>query len=142
MLTTADIANNLRHIQWFKGVYPINLLPYSLGQSEAIIINLDESWKDGSHWVALYIDNNRIAHYFDSFGREPKGPILTLIEKCADNYLFNPNKYQGNSSTACGYFCMLFVLSVQSLNEFYRVFSACKHEKNEKKLFNKLINYL
>jgi hypothetical protein len=37
-----------------------------------MVINLDESWKSGSHWVALYanLDKDQI-YYFDSFGKKP-----------------------------------------------------------------------
>ena len=43
------------------------------GKNEiGMVINLDESWKSGSHWVALYanLKKNQI-YYFDSFGKKP-----------------------------------------------------------------------
>ncbi len=38
-----------------------------------LVINLDEHWKSGSHWVSMYADlaNDRI-YYFDSYGIKPK----------------------------------------------------------------------
>ena len=35
----------------------------------AFIINLDEYSDIGTHWVALWVDNNNVT-YFDSFGAE------------------------------------------------------------------------
>ena len=37
-----------------------------------MVINLDESWKSGSHWVSFYanLKKNQI-YYFDSFGKKP-----------------------------------------------------------------------
>ena len=142
MLTTLELMYLLGDVPWFDGVYPIDRLPIILSPGKAIIINLDESHKDGSHWVAIYIDMNKVAHYFDSFGREPKGYILTFIERISNYYYFNPKKYQGNLSVACGYFCILFILSVHNLNEFYNLFHECEHENNEKLLITKLQKYL
>lgn len=137
-LTTVQIINVLKDLPWFDGVYPLDRLPVTLSQHKGIIINLDEHDKEGTHWVALYLDRNKIAHYFDSFGRAPQGSILTFIERVSCYYLFNPTKYQGNLSVACGYFCILFILSVHELNNFYKLFRACKHIQNEIVLINML----
>uniref|UniRef100_A0A158P5B5 Ubiquitin-like protease family profile domain-containing protein n=1 Tax=Tetranychus urticae TaxID=32264 RepID=A0A158P5B5_TETUR len=142
MLTTLEIENLLKDVPWFNGVYALDQLPRWILAPSSVIINLDESYKPGSHWVAVYFDKNKVAHYFDSFGRQPQGNILTFIEANSDYYIYNPIKYQGNLSIACGYFCILFVLSVNSLNSFYKLFRQCKHENNEKTLFKQLKKYL
>ena len=41
----------------------INLMVFILG---AYVINLDEHSDIGTHWVALYVNNNNVT-YFDSF---------------------------------------------------------------------------
>ena len=48
----------------FTGVYSIDNLPRI--KDGAYIINLDEYSDIGTHWVALYINNNDVT-YFDSF---------------------------------------------------------------------------
>jgi len=47
-----------------------------------MVINLDESWKSGSHWVALYanLDKDQI-YYFDSFGKKPHKRTKKFINK-------------------------------------------------------------
>nr|QFG74266.1 MAG: hypothetical protein [Megaviridae environmental sample] len=47
-----------------------------------LVINLDEHWKSGSHWVALYgnIKKNQI-YFFDSFGKKPRPKIRKYIRK-------------------------------------------------------------
>ena len=35
------------------------------------VINLDPSYKPGSHWVAVYFDRNGEGEYFNSLGRYP-----------------------------------------------------------------------
>ena len=142
MLTTVQIMAILEDVPWFNGVYPIDRLPLTLGKKRGIIINLDESHKEGSHWVSLYLDDKRIAHYFDSFGRKPQGQILIFIERVSNYYLYNPKKYQGNLSIACGSFCILFILSAENLNNFYKLFHECDHIDNENKLFINLKKFL
>lgn len=47
-----------------------------------LVINLDEHWKDGSHWVALYADlHNQHVYFFDSLGRRPLKRIRKFINK-------------------------------------------------------------
>lgn len=49
-----------------------------------MVINLDESWKSGSHWVALYADLlNYSVYYFDSYGIKPKTRIKKYARKIA-----------------------------------------------------------
>ena len=51
-----------------------------------LVINLDEHYKDGSHWVALYTDlkKNQI-YFFDSLGRRPAKRIRKFINKITKN---------------------------------------------------------
>ena len=53
----------------FNGVYSRNNLPKI--KDGAYIINLDERYDTGTHWIALWVNNNNNnATYFDSFGVE------------------------------------------------------------------------
>ena len=52
----------------FNGVYSRDNLPKI--KDGAYIINLDEYSDIGTHWVALYVHNNNVVNYFDSFGAE------------------------------------------------------------------------
>jgi hypothetical protein len=47
-----------------------------------LVINLDEHWQDGSHWVSLYMDleKNQI-YYFDSVGKKPLKKTRKFINK-------------------------------------------------------------
>ena len=60
-----------------------------------LVINLDEHWKDGSHWVALYADleKNQV-YFFDSLGRKPIKRIRKYINKIT-KYIYN-KKYNTN----------------------------------------------
>jgi hypothetical protein len=49
-----------------------------------MVINFDEHWQNGSHWVGLYADlqNDKI-YYFDSYGSKPKKRIADFVGKIA-----------------------------------------------------------
>ena len=61
----------------FNAIYSRDSL--SRIKDEAYIIDLDEYFDIGTHWIALYVQNNDVTH-FDSFGAEhiPK-EIRTFI---------------------------------------------------------------
>ena len=47
-----------------------------------MVINLDEHWNSGSHWVALYTDLNKGSiYYFDSFAKKPSKRTRKFINK-------------------------------------------------------------
>ena len=78
-LTNFEIQKYYQNESRFNGVYSRdNLTKIKDG---AYRINLDEYSDIGTHWVALYVNNNDVT-YFDSFGVEhiPK-EIKTFINR-------------------------------------------------------------
>ena len=137
MLTTEDIKKILKKKKNFGGVFPSDSLPVSFEKPKSFIINLDPRYKEGSHWVAVKFDKYGKGYYFNSFGGPPEGSILSFIEKHSPNgYTFTPDKYQGNLSTSCGYFCIFFI--VLGIKKFIKLFTRCKYEKNEIRLLKLL----
>jgi hypothetical protein len=70
----------------FMGIHNLNLdeLVESGITKLGIVINFDESWKSGSHWVALYADLLKSnIFYFDSYGTKPKLKIKRFAKKIA-----------------------------------------------------------
>ena len=81
-LTNFEMQKYYQNERRFNGVYSRDNLPKRSSteiKDEAYIINLDEYSDIGTHWVALYVQNNDVT-YFDSFGVEhiPK-EIRTFI---------------------------------------------------------------
>lgn len=86
-----------------------------------VIFNLDESWKNGSHWVSLYFDLIKGQIYFsDSFAIGPEQRIIDFIN-IIEKYLkyqkninnidkkYNKTRHQkGNSE--CGVYSINFIL--------------------------------
>lgn len=96
----------------FGGVYPIDRLPlkqdleYNESGECFLVVNLDPSYKSGSHWIALYINaSTRCNEYFDSYGEEPNSEISSYLR----SFLRNKKQLQSAFSTTCGQWCMLYI---------------------------------
>ena len=114
----------------FNGVYSRDNLQKI--KDGAYIINLDEYSDIGTHWVALWVNNNNVT-YFDSFGVEhiPK-EIIKFIEN--RNIKTNIFRIQAYNSIMCGYFCIGFIdfmLSEKTLTEFTNLFPPNNFERND-----------
>ena len=63
-LTDFEIQKSYQTSRKFNGVYSRNNLPKM--KDRAYVINLDEYKSIGTHWIALYVNDNNVK-YFDSF---------------------------------------------------------------------------
>ena len=127
-MNTLQLNKTLHCLPHFVGTFPCDQLPLVASRPCSYVINLDDSSKDGSHWVALYVDLFNNATYFDSFGISPLvEEVLTLMNRLSRNqWTFNEKRLQDIRSNACGYYCTLFLLLIGrglSLNEFQDLFS-------------------
>ena len=107
----------------FKCVYSRDDLSSEI-RDGVYVINLDVYSDIGTHWVALYVQNND-ATYFDSFGVEhiPK-EIKTIINN--KNIKTNIFRTQAYDSIMCGYFCIGFINFIvpgKTLTDFTNLFS-------------------
>ncbi len=84
-----------------------------------IIFNLDPHYKDGSHWVALFINiRKKQILYFDSYGTQPSVEVKRFINKIKRQaqhlninmkYTYNKTRHQyGNSE--CGMYSLHFII--------------------------------
>ena len=94
------------------------------------VINTDEYSDIGTHWIALYVNNNTVT-YFDSFGVEhiPK-EIKTFIN--IKNIISNIFRIQSHDAVMCGYVCIGFidfVFKSNSLTDFTNLFSPNNFKK-------------
>jgi hypothetical protein len=81
----------------------------------AAVFNTHVSGRPGEHWIA-YVRRNGEGWYFDSYGRPPDAyPDVTEAlangRSVADGVvLWNGERLQGLSTSACGDYCVLFIL--------------------------------
>jgi hypothetical protein len=92
-------------------------------KSIGIIYNLDPHFKDGSHWVANYIDIPRHrCYYFDSYGYEPPKQIATFMKWLTTQdpkmkLMYNARRFQ-HLGSECGMYSMYFVIRMLAGDEF------------------------
>ena len=67
-LTNSETQEYYENESRFNEVFSRDNIPNSI-KNGAYVINLEEYRDIGTHWVALYVNNNTII-YFDSFGVE------------------------------------------------------------------------
>ena len=91
--------------------------------SVGIIYNLDPHFKDGSHWVANYIDiPNHKCYYFDSYGYEPPKQIATFMKWLTSQdpkmkLMYNARRFQ-HLGSECGMYSMYFIIRMLAGDEF------------------------
>ena len=121
-LINSEVQKYYQNEPRFNGVYSRDNLPEI--KDRAYVINLDEYSDIGTHWVALYVNNNDVT-YFDSFGVEhiPK-EIKTFIDRSL-SITTNIFRILAYDSIVCGYFFIGFInfmLVGKTLTEFTNLF--------------------
>ena len=140
-MNTAQISKVLtKHVEYFQGVYPIDLLPSTLIKPSIIVINLDKHYMPGSHWVALCFSDSGYAEYFDSYGLPPyKLEIMSYLQNHSISWTFNHQRLQGFTSNVCGHFCCLYALHRargRSMTSFTSMFTPAHHRCNDIRAVN------
>ena len=134
--TNFEIQEYYQNEPRFNGVFSRDNLPNKT-KNDAYVINLDEYYDIGTHWVPLYV-NNKIVTYFDSFGVEhiPKEIMKFITRK---KIITNIYRIQAYDSIMCGYFCIgfiNFVFNGKSLTDYTDLFSPNDFNKNDDIILN------
>ena len=136
----------------FKGVFAVDRCPKpeKMSRSFSIIVNLSESHLPGSHFVAVYVNEDDYLYYFDSFAFPP--PIynhhlmLFLAKWIRENRIISVMKWriQSYESLFCGWFAASFCLFVEmhtppeALNSFFKRKNLIQNEITVQHLINVL----
>ena len=128
-MTNIEIQKYYQNESRFNGVYARDNSPRHIKDVTYVII-LDEYADAGTHWIALYLKDNK-ATYFDSFGFEH---LPKEIKNCIKNKNTEANTYRipGNNSRMCGYFCtgiIDFMLAGKNLIDYASLFSPYDFRK-------------
>ena len=113
---------NSRQLRWslsgdkftklsFKGVYAMDEIKLikTVSYPSSYVINLDPSYKPGSHWVAVYFDRNGEGEYFDSLGRYPPHEVEHFLCSHAKGWKYNHMQVQEIFTTTCGQFVLFYI---------------------------------
>ena len=138
-LTNFEIQKYYENEPRYNGVYSRDNLPKI--KDGAYVINLDEYSHIGTHWVALWVNDNNVT-YFDSFRVEhiPKEIKKLIANKNIKQNIF---RIQAYDSIMCGYFCIRFtnyILKGKTLTEYTNLFSPNNFKKNDDIILNYFIS--
>jgi len=116
-----------------------------------IIFNTDPHYKDGSHWIAMFVDvKKKYIFYFDSNGDAPPKEIIVLSERIkkqgkllginmevTGNY---PKEHQ-QGNTECGMYTLYFISELVKDNktpDYFKEHTITDHDMEElrTKFFN------
>ena len=100
--------NNITN-QYFLGTFPADEIPKILDYPSSLVVNMDNSNKRGSHWVAMFIPNKKICYYFDSFGILPSNENITNFLNSFSKILISNFTYQSIITDVCGDYVMFFI---------------------------------
>ena len=103
----------------FQGVYSSDTVPSFNTFPAGCVVNTDPQSEPGTHWVALYQEQEGIIETFDSFGKD----LLfysPYFEKLANSHrvISQSHQLQSEITTVCGQYCLFFLLRRCS-NETY-----------------------
>jgi len=100
MTTNIDLINMAQKnkIRLDYIIYKDEIFKISYSSGLSIIINMSSLGHQGTHWVSLYTDKDKV-YYFDSFGSIPPEEVIAWSPKPV---VFNDYQIQHFSSEMCG----------------------------------------
>ena len=109
--------------KYFLGTFPADRIPRVNKFPASFVVNMDNSDKLGSHWVAMYIPSRNTIYYYDSFGIKPSNPNIRRYLRRFKHPFENKITFQSLITDICGYYVMYFIY-MSSRN--HNVFSISK----------------
>lgn len=112
-MNTRELSKILRghkHLKYiFAGVFPADMLPSNPRKKKpcAYIANTHMHNQPGEHWICFYFPAIGYPEYFDSYGLAPQEEFETFLNK---SYLYSTAFVQFPLSSACGQYCLYFIL--------------------------------
>jgi hypothetical protein len=136
-----DLIKDKKLDYYFGGVHSKDKLPKDLIRDKFYIINLqDHDEGGGTHWTVFYYNKPLTSIYFDSYGFVPPIDVENRIKE----YIFNDKEIQDFDSSACGYYCIAFILFLHNKDNKQELFKTflklfkLQTLKNDKILYNLL----
>ena len=109
----------------FRGTFSCDNIPIFKESNIAVISNLSREHDTGSHFIAIFIDQDKIT-YFDPFGIESYNILIEeYLKKYKKKIIYSKQRIQSYNSTHCGYFCVIFILYLENnvcLRKFVKLF--------------------
>ena len=84
----------------------------------SLILNMDDSNGNGTHWTSLFISNN-CSYYFDSFGLPPPNEVVNFC--LTKNRVYSSFKIQKPEEVICGHYCIYMLYKLSGGSKFYAI---------------------
>ena len=120
-ISNFKINEILKNDENYIGTFSKNNVPI-LKNNQSTIVNLADSNKNGTHWIAMKFINNKL-FYFDSYAI----PFIPdIIKKQYDKIITNIYRIQSIDSNECGRFCIMFIKSnIQNESDYIKFLLQC-----------------
>lgn len=128
-------------------VVPSDMLPAKFSLPAGFIVNLSPSNHQGSHWIAIFINESGATTYFCSYGMKPEvRSIQHFLRLHSKTIQYNDRQLQAMQSTYCGEYAAMFLLNSFSgvrLSDFLKKFSMnlILNDMLITKMFNRAKNF-
>jgi len=120
--------------KYFMGTFPADRIPKLSKYPCSFVLNMDNSNKPGSHWVAVYVPNSQTVLYYDSYGIKPYNKNIQKFLKKFPNSQKNNITFQSIITDVCGYYVIFFIYMASwgySLEKIKKILKA----QNNKDIF-------
>jgi hypothetical protein len=115
-------------IKNFKGVHMRNELKGKASPNESLILNLDDSDGNGTHWTSLFV-KGKTSYYFDSFGLPPPKEVINYCpnnnnrsaQRALVERYYNTFKIQKPEEVICGHYCIYVLYKLAKGCKFYEI---------------------
>ena len=112
----------------FKGVFMRDEIKNEkVTNNECMVINIDHSRNEGTHWTCLFI-NNGTSYYFDSYGFEPP---LEVQEYCKEPRYYSSDRIQQFNEVICGHYSIYVLYRLSNGDDFYEVLDELYRNSNK-----------
>ena len=95
--------------------------------NECMVINIDHSRNEGTHWTCLFIKNG-LSYYFDSYGFEP---TLEAKEYCKEPGFYSSFPIQKMNEVICSHYCIYVLYKLSLRDDFYDICDELYRYSNE-----------
>jgi hypothetical protein len=96
---------------YFKGCYPCDSVPNIFNYPASCVVNNDDKYGPGEHWVAIYYENPHKLYYFDSLNIDPNPCLAKNLNKYK-KIIKNNARLQSLYSDVCGFYCIFFIIHI------------------------------
>lgn len=133
---STQIETMMKNVPHFLGVFARDNLPRPEYYPFSLISNTDLETENGTHWLAIFVDESGNGFYFDSYALQPfYKEFQSFLKTFSPNgYKWNRKELQCTTCVTCGEYCCCYIIlrtAGYSHRNFLDIFSD-NSEANDK----------